>query len=874
MAVNHQVAITLTAVNYPDDFRQRVITLTPALRVLNIGRSSKSETKNLVAAEDNAWFDSPVMSREHARLWISTPDSRFVYLKDVGSMHGTSIQDRSLVKNIDHILKDGEIITFGIEVTRGQETFPARQFRVNYEWQEWSPPTPKSNSPAQSSPMRHVVSDRTPAILSEPLQEPSVRFRVPSSQGFSVPESDSSDASVAEEDGSDEDGFEPLSRAAEVPSAPANLGFEGPTGLTEEDEDADEDAYSTVDPTNQVEPMCSAKLGAGNSQHNPIDLDDGICARSQIIGESDEEGPEVVPNPKISSSLPMNLGRHVLPYGYILKAPIADNHSEGLGSDMDQDSDQSDVVEDSDIEVAGIFAAEDPEHTNQGDRNQVVETQANHGERSITERPLWGSDRVYKSTYDEPDDDDEDEDDVSSSVNETEDEGFASSEAAFPNYGDKAEAQRSLESPKTSQSKPHPTLLVEDSQSQIHGAPRISTGAVLDVSYQLQADASLAPGRRSLPEREPSPSDAALAKTSAVKESQSFHNINKRYCYGESALSGIQNYYNNSKPPATSQTASGDASVSHPTRHDPFIDIKPSGPVQVNYGTSHRYGKAWDISDTNQTHYSDGPFKLDAPPMPPPMVPAGRLPALVGQDTSLNVRSSGHSATYGDYEESPATKIYDRFLDEEQYAHDRFSSLCDESGHQWLQGRPHDPFNSYVHIQTDRPGNIIPYTPLSSRCKAEEHESPFPVVAKAASKLSIDAIVEKSSSQSSAQIIGTKRKADEISSATEDLTCSPSLSQSSNTGIDVDNTNLPDAQPREVSDLTDQANLSQSTETSSKQRLSVASMAAQEVRPKKRAKTIAKWIGTTVMVGVGAFVALTATAPQSVWDEVEREMGL
>jgi len=109
---------------------------------------------------------------------------QFVYLKDIGSMHGTSVQDRSLNKNIDHILKNGEIITFGIEVTRGQgtftyhvlplpgglflpasvhlpishvlpreygvlrerfsdpmnllETFPAREFRVHYEWQEWT----------------------------------------------------------------------------------------------------------------------------------------------------------------------------------------------------------------------------------------------------------------------------------------------------------------------------------------------------------------------------------------------------------------------------------------------------------------------------------------------------------------------------------------------------------------------------------------------------------------------------------------------------------------------------------------------------------------------------------------------------------------
>jgi hypothetical protein len=111
--------------------------------------------------------------------------------------------------------------------------------------------------------------------------------------------------------------------------------------------------------------------------------------------------------------------------------------------------------------------------------------------------------------------------------------------------------------------------------------------------------------------------------------------------------------------------------------------------------------------------------------------------------------------------------------------------------------------------------------------------NPFPIAAKAASRLSIDALVEKNSSKSTTQIVGTKRKADEISSTPEELTYSPSFSQSSNAGIDLENTSLPDAQPRDVSDLAVQASSSQSTETSSKHSYSTASMVTQEVRPKK-----------------------------------------
>jgi len=719
---------------------------------------------------------------------------------------------------------------------------------------------------------RYVVPDGTLEIVSKPLQEPSVRFRGRSSHGFSMPESDSSNpASVAEDDDLDEDGFEPLTRVAEGPSGPVNLEFEGPAGLSQEEKDADENAYSEMAPTKQVGPTYSSKLGAGSSQHNPIDLDDDLCARSEIIDESDEEGPEVVPNRKISSTFPMNFGRHVLPYGYILEAPIAEEQTKGLGSDMDQDSVESDLVEDCDIEVADIFTAEDPEHMNEGETDQDIQTQANNGERNMIDRPPLVSNRVYRSTYNEPDDED---DDVSSSVDGTEDEAFASSKAALPNYGDKAEAQRSLDASKTSQSKPHPTLLVEDSQSQAHGAPRMSTGAILDVSYQLHVDDRLEPGRPSLSERAPSPSDAALAKTSAGTDSQSLHNPNERYSYGENALRRLQNNHNNSKLPATTHIATGNENISHITRSAPFVEIKPRGSIQVNYGTSHRHDKAWEAPDTDQTHYSDGPFKLDAPPMPPPMVAPDRLPALVGQDTSSSLQHSGHNATDGFYRENVATKVYDRFFDEEQVAPTNFSSLCGEFGHQWLQGYPYASVNSYFNTQTHRPGNAVPYTPHTSTCKAEGHGTPFPIAAKAASRLSIDALVEKNSSKSTTQIVGTKRKADEISSTPEELTYSPSFSQSSNAGIDLENTSLPDAQPRDVSDLAVQASSSQSTETSSKHSYSTASMVTQEVRPKKRAKTIAKWIGTTMALGVGAIVALTATAPQSVWDEVEREMGI
>jgi hypothetical protein len=38
-----------------------------------IGRASTSPSKGFLGAMDNAWFDSPVMSRDHAEIFVPSP---------------------------------------------------------------------------------------------------------------------------------------------------------------------------------------------------------------------------------------------------------------------------------------------------------------------------------------------------------------------------------------------------------------------------------------------------------------------------------------------------------------------------------------------------------------------------------------------------------------------------------------------------------------------------------------------------------------------------------------------------------------------------------------------------------------------------------
>lgn len=60
--------VKLEVVNFDEPHPSRVFTLKGPSYAIRIGRGSKSGNKELVPASNNAWFDSRVMSREHALL--------------------------------------------------------------------------------------------------------------------------------------------------------------------------------------------------------------------------------------------------------------------------------------------------------------------------------------------------------------------------------------------------------------------------------------------------------------------------------------------------------------------------------------------------------------------------------------------------------------------------------------------------------------------------------------------------------------------------------------------------------------------------------------------------------------------------------------
>ena len=171
------IEVTLRSVDQLDDIEERKLVLQPNSTV-PIGRSSKNSNKKLTAAVDNAYIDSPVISRDHATLSLrpamGTPT---IYITDNGSMHGTLVNGAVLPRRVDHKLGNGDTLQFGVDVIRDQ-----------------GKPCCTHSYPAQHSPLADSQADaRVETFIAKQYHFSSRPAAVDSdrlySRGISVPES-------------------------------------------------------------------------------------------------------------------------------------------------------------------------------------------------------------------------------------------------------------------------------------------------------------------------------------------------------------------------------------------------------------------------------------------------------------------------------------------------------------------------------------------------------------------------------------------------------------------------------------------------------------------------------------------------------------
>lgn len=133
---NEDSVLILLSTNSPNNitYPERRIVLTQSQPKLQIGRSSNRSAMGLTPALDNGYFDSPVMSREHAEIEADIP-GQVVRIRDAGSMHGTLLNGETLESEAARPLVSGDEVTFGSSVYRNQKTFKPATVTVGMEFQ-------------------------------------------------------------------------------------------------------------------------------------------------------------------------------------------------------------------------------------------------------------------------------------------------------------------------------------------------------------------------------------------------------------------------------------------------------------------------------------------------------------------------------------------------------------------------------------------------------------------------------------------------------------------------------------------------------------------------------------------------------------------
>lgn len=96
-------------------FERKTITVPFAPELLRIGRQTNAKT---VPTPMNGFFDSKVLSRQHAEIWAEKDGK--VWIRDVKSSNGTFVNGKRLSpenrESEPHVLKEQDVLELGIDI--------------------------------------------------------------------------------------------------------------------------------------------------------------------------------------------------------------------------------------------------------------------------------------------------------------------------------------------------------------------------------------------------------------------------------------------------------------------------------------------------------------------------------------------------------------------------------------------------------------------------------------------------------------------------------------------------------------------------------------------------------------------------------------
>lgn len=240
------VSINLSDIDCHEPLPDRIVSLSFPEFSIAIGRGSQSDG-NIQPRPDNAWFNSRVMSRQHATI-RADPDTRMITIQDDGSMHGTSLNGDKIKREPQELLP-GDIVTFGAEVVRGEETYQPLKMSIYFEWEGENTGEKTSNrATSKEASFRNkftvdfsedseLEDDDDVQIISSSVREPSVEILYPATcQPPSSQHSPDNYSSTR---------IEPVTTTTHAPASSSSFGAEpSKTAFTEEDSEDDDDNES------------------------------------------------------------------------------------------------------------------------------------------------------------------------------------------------------------------------------------------------------------------------------------------------------------------------------------------------------------------------------------------------------------------------------------------------------------------------------------------------------------------------------------------------------------------------------------------------------------------------------------------------------
>lgn len=117
-----QFAVVLVLAPLNGTFVKKCLVVPFAPDMLKLGRQTTARTQ---AAPDNGYFDSRVLSRQHAEIWADY-DTGKVWLHDAKSSNGTYINSKRLssenTESEPYELKNGDLLDLGIDIMCNDET--------------------------------------------------------------------------------------------------------------------------------------------------------------------------------------------------------------------------------------------------------------------------------------------------------------------------------------------------------------------------------------------------------------------------------------------------------------------------------------------------------------------------------------------------------------------------------------------------------------------------------------------------------------------------------------------------------------------------------------------------------------------------------